>query len=123
MGRIEIDNKGDNVLENLYEIKTKMQMIEMPQDEQAKHYYVQIMDTADTALENTKFYIDYYRGKHRARDYKELFHEFSNVYGTIKGFIFLLKIKSDEKDAKILTDLEKEINQLIELIASTDLEE
>lgn len=55
-------------------------------------------------------------------DHKEMLHEFSNIYATLKGLIFLLKIKSDEYDAKILSDIEKEINGLIKYIASDDNE-
>lgn len=122
MGKIEIEYNGDRILGNLHNIKTKMQIVKTPQDDKGKHYLTQITETADRAIENIEFYTLDSKGNKRSDNYKEMIHEFSNIYATLKGLIFLLKIRSDEDDARILSDLEKEINQLIELIASTDLE-
>ena len=123
MGKIEIEYNGDRMLDNLHNIKTKMQIIKTPQDDKGKHYLTQITETADRAIENIKFYKSDSKGNKRADNYKEMIHEFSNIYATLKGLIFLLKIRSDEDDAKILSDLEKEINILVGSVASHDVDQ
>lgn len=122
MGKAEMGYNGDRILENLNNVKSKMQMLKVSEEDRAKYYYAQILQTADKAMENIKSYTMEAPKDDISGDHKEMLHEFSNIYATLKGLIFLLKIKSDEYDAKILSEIEKEINGLIELIASTDLE-
>lgn len=122
MGKAEMEYNGDRILENLSNVKSKMQMLKVPEEDKAKYYYDQILQTADKAMENIKLYAMDAPKDDISGDHKEMLHEFSNIYATLKGLIFLLKLISDEDDSRILSNLETEINQLIELIASTDLE-
>lgn len=123
MGRREIDYNGDRMLENLYNIRTKIQMIKIPSDDKGKHYVTQITQTTEKAIESIKSYKAESKGNERTDNYKEMVHEFSNIYATLKGLIFLLKIRSDQDDARILSDLENEINALVGSVASQDVDQ